>query len=139
MEKNCDNCQYAEMESEQKHCNHCINFNKWKPNGTSLAATHYQIADKQPIEIIQMYLTPMEFQGYLRGNVIKYILRCGHKDEPQKEIEKSIQYSKWLIEAIQGKTINPMDPIKNNHCPRCTNNINPQDTHCMFCGMPVIK
>ncbi|WP_170233267.1 DUF3310 domain-containing protein [Sporomusa termitida] len=68
---------------------------------------HYQIARVEPIEVLQMYLSPEEFQGYLRGNALKYLLRVGHKDEPKKEVDKAYQYSKWLRQAVNGKIINP--------------------------------
>ena len=78
-----------------------------KSDGTAVTQKHYQIAAIEPIEIMQMYLTPEQFQGYLRGNALKYLLRVGHKDESKKEIDKAFQYIKWLKRAANGETINP--------------------------------
>jgi len=40
---------------------------------------HYTDGGIEVIDIMQSKMTPLEFEGYLRGNVIKYILRAGKK------------------------------------------------------------
>jgi len=77
------------------------------PEGSAATAKHYQVGSKQPIEIMQEVMSPEEFQGFLRGNVIKYALRLGHKDDPVKEAGKIEQYAKWLRKALQGEKIDP--------------------------------
>lgn len=77
--------------------------------GSAKTSTHYQVGSKQPIEIMQEIMTPEEFQGFCRGNVIKYSLRLGHKDAAVKEAAKIEQYSKWLRMSLEGKTIKPME------------------------------
>lgn len=77
--------------------------------GSAKTSTHYQVGTKQPIEIMQEIMTPEEFQGFCRGNVIKYSLRLGHKDAPVKEVAKIEQYAKWLRMSLEGKTIKPME------------------------------
>lgn len=76
-------------------------------DGLALKQRHYQIAPVEPIEIMQLYLSPEQFQGYLRGNALKYLLRVGHKDESRKELDKAFQYVSWLRRAMNGETINP--------------------------------
>lgn len=78
-------------------------------DGTAAGAQHYQVGDKQPIEIMQDVMTPEEFCGYLRGNVIKYSLRMGHKDRKEIDARKAAQYSKWMAQALTGKKINPRE------------------------------
>ena len=77
--------------------------------GSAKTSSHYQVGTKQPIEIMQEVMTPDEFRGFLRGNVIKYSLRLGHKDAAVKEAAKIEQYAKWLRMALEGKTIKPME------------------------------
>jgi hypothetical protein len=86
-----------------------MNYAEWLKvkDGTAKGATHYQAADVQPIEIMQMYLTSEEFIGFLKGNIIKYVLRCGKKDDPTEEIAKAMQYAKWLFIAQTGGKIDP--------------------------------
>ena len=81
----------------------------YENNGTALSATHYQKLQQQPIEIMQSLMTPEQFQGFLWGNVIKYTLRLGSKDAPEKEMQKAQQYAKWYVQACEGKTIDPRE------------------------------
>ena len=61
----------------------------------------------QPIELMQLILTPEEFKGFLKGNIIKYTMRCGKKDDPEKEFTKIRRYKQWLDLAEEGITIDP--------------------------------
>lgn len=80
-----------------------------KNTGTASDATHYQILQQQPIEIMQVLMTHEQFLGFCWGNAIKYILRLGKKDAPEKEMQKAQQYAKWYIEASKGKIIDPRE------------------------------
>lgn len=75
-------------------------------DGTAKAQEHYK-AEVEPIEIMQMYLSPAEMQGYIKGNLIKYLLRMGKKDAIEKEVDKVFQYSQWLRDVIREKKIDP--------------------------------
>lgn len=77
--------------------------------GTAKDAEHYQQGDYnyQPIEIIQANFTREEFTGYLKGNMLDYLLR--RKDDPVKDARKAHQFSKWLVEHLEGKKINPRE------------------------------
>jgi len=61
----------------------------------------------QPIETMQANMTPEEFQGFCKGNIIKYACRCGKKDAPLKEAEKILRYAEWLVLSLKGEIINP--------------------------------
>lgn len=76
-------------------------------DGTAKAQKHYQCSSVQPIEIMQENLSKEEFVGYLRGNIIKYVLRFGHKDATAREADKIAQYAEWLAMAVRGEKINP--------------------------------
>lgn len=73
-------------------------------------STHYDTLH-QPIETMQANMTPEAFRGYLRGNIIKYTCRMGRKDGEAelKEAKKIQDYAKWLVESLEGKTINPRE------------------------------
>ena len=75
--------------------------------GTAADATHYQTLAQQPIEIMQRLMTKEQFLGFCHGNVVKYALRCGRKDDPAKEMEKVRQYADWYVRASGGETIDP--------------------------------
>lgn len=74
------------------------------------SVNHYDTLH-QPIETMQANMTPEAFRGYLRGNLIKYTCRIGRKDGEGelKEAKKIQDYAKWLVESLEGKTINPRE------------------------------
>lgn len=45
-----------------------------------VGGTHYKDMGIQPWAVMEAVLTPEEFRGFLRGNVIKYAMRQGKKD-----------------------------------------------------------
>lgn len=62
---------------------------------------YYQIfPDMQALDVIQHTLTIEEYQGFLKGNILKYRLRAGAKDpgKTQQDIDKANYYQKKLYE-----------------------------------------
>lgn len=55
----------------------------------------------QPWEYMQSCMSPEEFRGYLRGNVIKYISRYTKKDGI-KDLNKAKHYLEELIKYEEG-------------------------------------
>lgn len=78
-----------------------------KAGGETVDAAHDQPLGQQPIETMQKILAAEQFLDFLHGNIIKYALRCGHKDNPVREIENVRQYAHWYIKATQGEIIDP--------------------------------
>lgn len=76
---------------------------------TSAAADqkHYQKAEKEPIEVMQMYFTAQELYGFCKGNALKYILRSRFKGTELKDMEKALQYMKWSVDILHGVPIDP--------------------------------
>lgn len=68
---------------------------------------HYNELEIQPIEVMQALLTPAEFLGFLKGNIIKYSYRCGKKDDPKSELAKFERYQEWYQQALKGLRIDP--------------------------------
>ena len=75
-------------------------------DGTAARATHYLACPIQPIDLVQYILTKEELIGFLKGNIIKYSLRAGHKGDPEKDKAKALQYKKWLDTVLVGDPIN---------------------------------
>lgn len=80
------------------------------PQGHPRKSSHYQLTLLQPLEIMQRTMTKEEFIGFLKGNIIKYSIRGGHKEgeSPEKDSTKVNTYHRWLRLAEQGQMINPM-------------------------------
>ncbi len=55
--------------------------------------SHYQLLEGiEVIDIIASSLTVEQYKGYCLGNIMKYRLRAGKKDDLQQEIDKADQY-----------------------------------------------
>lgn len=74
---------------------------------------HYAaMAGLEPIELMQLVLSREEFIGFLKGNIIKYTMRAGHKqgEAAEKDIAKAKRYKQWLMEMLYIEKI--IDPKK---------------------------
>jgi hypothetical protein len=54
--------------------------NDQKADDIQVGGTHYKDMAVQPWEVMESLLTPEEFRGFLKGNIIKYAMRQGRKD-----------------------------------------------------------
>ena len=61
--------------------------------------THYNMLTIEAIDLIEMSMTKDEFQGYLKGNALKYIIRYKHKGQPKQDIAKGL----WYLKKLEGK------------------------------------
>ena len=53
------------------------------------------------IKVLEAWLPPEQYKGFLRGNALKYFCRVGKKDETVQELKKS----KWYLEKLIEKEI----------------------------------
>jgi len=81
--------------------------------GSAATSQHYNGFAIQPIELMQIALSPEEFQGFLKGNLMKYTIRAGQKqgEAPEKDNNKAKQYKLWLDLAQAGKVIDPRKDV----------------------------
>lgn len=66
-----------------------------------VSGSHYKDMPIQPWHVMAVVLTPEEFIGYLKGNIIKYSMRTGHK-EGSDDAGKAEHYMQKLNE-VQGQ------------------------------------
>ena len=45
-----------------------------------ISGSHYKDMAVQPWAVMELVLTSEEFEGFLKGNIIKYTMRSGRKD-----------------------------------------------------------
>lgn len=65
-----------------------------------IGGTHYVNMQVAPWDVVDTW--PVEQRiGYYRGGALKYIMRCGSKDEQLQEIRKAAHYLDKLIELLQ--------------------------------------
>ena len=68
-------------------------------NTTQVGGDHYKSKAVQPWEAMQSCMSSEEFCGYLRGNVIKYMMRCQDKGGVE-DVLKAQHYLTKLIETL---------------------------------------
>jgi len=61
---------------------------------------HYNQGGVECIEAIKASMSAEEFQGYLKGNAIKYLWRYRHKNGVQ-DLQKANWYNNRLIQELQ--------------------------------------
>jgi len=64
---------------------------------------HYTHGGIETIDFIQAKLTPEEFRGYLKGNILKYGSRIGHKDNDMQDAGKLAWYTNKLRSILATK------------------------------------
>jgi hypothetical protein len=62
---------------------------------------HYRQGEIECIDAIQAALTPDEFRGYCKGNILKYVWRERHKGSLE-----SLKKARWYLDRLIGT----MDP-----------------------------
>jgi len=70
-----------------------------KSNSYMVGGTHYTSKKVQPWEAMESCMSKEEFVGFLRGNVIKYTMRCNDKGGKQ-DLEKAQHYLTKLLEVL---------------------------------------
>ena len=53
---------------------------------------HYQFDGFEVIDIIRANLTAEQFKGWIKANVIKYVLREQFKEQPLQDVQKAQWY-----------------------------------------------
>lgn len=69
---------------------------------------HYRETVVEPILVMQALFSHDEFIGFLKGNILKYRLRAGHKGgekEMKSDLDKIHVYEEWLERAKKGERI----------------------------------
>lgn len=65
---------------------------------TNVAELNHYMAQKiQPIRFMQASLTPEAFKGFLKGNIVKYVMREDKKNGLE-DVKKAQVYANWLVE-----------------------------------------
>lgn len=73
---------------------------KMKADARQVGGSHYKELGVEPWAVMQTVLTPEEFVGFLKGNIIKYAMRQGKKDSD--DANKCKHYIQKLNEVTDG-------------------------------------
>lgn len=66
---------------------------------------HYASCKIQPIAVMQADMTQEEFVGFLKGVLLKYILRMGKKGSAADDARKIYNYSSALVDALNNRLV----------------------------------
>lgn len=69
-----------------------------RADARQVGGNHYKAMRIQPWAVMESVLTPEEFIGFLKGSVIKYSMRAGHKGPD--DAEKALHYMQKLDETL---------------------------------------
>jgi hypothetical protein len=62
---------------------------------------HYRLRDgKQSLDFIESTLTPEQFEGFLRANAMKYLIRYDKKGTPKADVAKALDYLQRLQKVV---------------------------------------
>ena len=86
-------------------CAECLNPREIKVEADQgqVGGTHYKELAVQPWHVMESVLTPEEFRGFLKGNIIKYAMRQGKKQDSD-DANKCIHYQQKLGEILNQPT-----------------------------------
>jgi hypothetical protein len=65
---------------------------------------HYRSNGIECIDAIRAVLTPEQFEGYCRGNTMKYLWRAGKKVKPGQTVEEAreedLAKARWYLDKL---------------------------------------
>lgn len=66
---------------------------------------HYTVGGYEALDVIKAKLTPEEFIGAMKFNVLKYLMRANYKGHHDQDCEKAQFYVKELCNALDNKQV----------------------------------
>ena len=63
--------------------------------------SHYNQGGIETLDLIKLYLTPEEYEGYLKGNIIKYRERAQFKGNAEQDYAKAKFYYDEVKEVAE--------------------------------------
>jgi hypothetical protein len=77
-----------------------------KQDNDDKLSSHYKVNGLDPIGAFkQGLISKEEYKGFLKGNIIKYVVRCDYKGNPADDLTKATNYLTLLREQIAIETI----------------------------------
>ena len=91
-----------ELQSIINHCERKTESGKKMNEEKSEEPVYYNSNGLSPNQAFEQGLiSNEEFIGFIKGNVIKYVVRCGKKGDPIDDINKAISYLQLLKKIMR--------------------------------------
>ena len=71
---------------------------------------HYTVGGIEPLDYLEAKLTESQFEGYLMGNVLKYLSRAEYKGKKVEDIKKAKFYLDRLVQGLSEQIPLPIIP-----------------------------
>ena len=124
-EYNCCECRYFGFEYNDTVCVGCRNHTspsdpeymskpiKWVPAESSHVAeedlvnhpSHYTSGGIECLDAIKASMTHIEYAGFLKGQVLKYVWRYRLKGKPHEDLKKARFYLDRLIQVVENDEV----------------------------------
>jgi hypothetical protein len=62
--------------------------------------SYYDVGGVNTLDFIRAKLTPDEYRGFLKGNLIKYVSRASFKGHEKEDYKKALWYSEKLTNVL---------------------------------------
>ena len=89
---------YNLLTNQQSYCRCKVSTKKEASEDSVNHPSHYCQSGIECIKAIEASMTPEEFQGYCKGNVMKYIWRFREKNGLE-DLKKAQVYLGWMVES----------------------------------------
>lgn len=77
------------------------NISYWEPATDNVTnPSHYTNGNIETIDYLKDTLSKEQYEGFCRGNVLKYLSRYPHKNGVE-DLNKAKTYLEWLIESVE--------------------------------------
>ena len=66
---------------------------------------HYTVGGYEAIDVMKAKLSPDEWRGACKANVLKYLMRANYKGHHDQDCEKALFYMKELVDALEVREV----------------------------------
>ena len=84
----------------------------WRADDPVNHPSHYTNGDVECIDALEASMEPIEFCGFLKGNVMKYVWRFEKKASPAEDLSKAQWYLDRLLKYVKAHPDIPFDGRK---------------------------
>ena len=88
-----------------------------KSENDSINPSHYVFGGIETIEYLKAKLTPEEYRGFLKGNVLKYVSREAEKNG-EEDLKKAQWYLDKLIEFENDRKLSTIEDLQATYTPK---------------------
>ena len=66
---------------------------------------HYTVGGYEALDVMKAKLSPEEWRGACKANVLKYLMRANYKGHHDQDCEKALFYMKELVDALEVREV----------------------------------